>query len=61
MKKVLCIEEQENRTTIVLGSYDMSTFWNVPPVYTLQETITAEFEYQWGDWVISDMSRQMIK
>ncbi len=58
---LLSIEEQGNRTTIVLGSYDMATFWDDPPVYNLQETITAEFEYQWGDWVLSDMSRQIIQ
>ena len=57
---LLSIEEQGNRTTIVLGSYDMATFWDEPPVYTLQETITAEFEYQWGDWCIVDMEREKI-
>lgn len=57
---LLSIEERGNRTTIVLGSYDMATFWDEPPVYTLQETITAEFEYQWGDWCIVDMEREKI-
>lgn len=54
---LISIEEDENRTTIVLGSYDMETFWSEPPVYTLQQTITAVFEFQWGQWRIVDMSR----
>lgn len=54
---LISIEEDENRTTIVLGSYDMETFWSEPPIYTLQQTITAVFEFQWGQWRIVDMSR----
>ena len=54
---LISIEEDENRTAIVLGSYDMETFWSEPPVYTLQQTITAVFEFQWGQWRIVDMSR----
>ena len=54
---LISIEEDENRTAIVLGSYDMETFWSEPPIYTLQQTITAVFEFQWGQWRIVDMSR----
>jgi len=54
---LISVEEDENRTKIELGSYDMETFWNEPPTYTLLETITAEFEFQWGEWVIVEMSR----
>ena len=57
---LVSIEENENRTKIVLGSYDMDTFWAEPPIYTLQEIITAEFEFQWGEWRIVDMSREKI-
>ena len=54
---LISIEEDENRTAIVLGSYDMEAFWSEPPIYTLQQTITAVFEFQWGQWRIVDMSR----
>ncbi len=57
---LLSIEEVDGKTTVVIGSYDMETFWAEPPIYTLLQTITAEFETnEKGSWRLLSLKKEI--